>query len=58
MEGAIRPLFIFTDDGKTNKSIVMPNPNFRSFDGTRQLLAYTRSTGESQGKWTIVIRPR
>ena len=25
----LRPLFIFTEDGKTNKSIVMPDPNFQ-----------------------------
>ena len=25
----LRPLFIFQDNGKTNKSIVMPDPNFR-----------------------------
>ena len=28
MEGALRPLFIFQDNGKTNKSIAMPDPNF------------------------------
>ena len=28
VEGALRPLFTFPDDGKTNKSIVMPGPNF------------------------------
>ena len=47
MEGAIRPLFIFQDDDKTNKSIVMPDPNFLALHFLGAQIAAKGANGEA-----------
>lgn len=54
LEGARRPLFIFTDDGKTNKSIVMPDPNFLQVGRTSQTAMTSHSS--MRRRWRSWIR--